>query len=367
MNFFEKILYMLQIEMNKPEPYGWFHLMWIAITIISIVVLFKIKNKYSEKQLKTVLGIYGIVALIFEITKQLIWSFNYDEVTKIITWDYQWYAAPFQLCTTPIFVSVICLFLKDNKLRNSLLSYMAYVTILGGLLTVIIPDSCFTSDTIINIHTMWLHCGSFVVSTYLLMSKAIKNNKQSFRGAFTVFLVFVLIAEFLNTTIYNAGILNGETFNMFYISPYFISSLPVFDVIQQNVPFILYLLIYILAIFIGSFTVYFIANKLNKRKVNNDNNGKIKEVTKKNKKSGPAIFMYCVIGITLMTSIICFVLYYKNIYKNEIILWTGITAFTIMYHFWVRIIMGNVSKLFKKHINYNQWWFKEKKFEKKIH
>lgn len=87
----------------------------------------------------------------------------------------------------------------------------------------------------------------------------------------------------------------------------------------------------------------------------------------KSKKSGPAIFMYSVIAITVIVSIICFVLYYGNIYKNKILLWTGITAFTIMYHFWVRIIMGNVSKLFKKHINYKQWLFKERKFEKKLY
>ena len=87
----------------------------------------------------------------------------------------------------------------------------------------------------------------------------------------------------------------------------------------------------------------------------------------KTKKSGPAIFMYCVIGITVITSIVCFTLYYGKFYKNGIILWTGITAFTIMYHFWVRIIMGNVSKLFKKHINYEQWWFKEKRFEKEFY
>ena len=85
---------------------------------------------------------------------------------------------------------------------------------------------------------------------------------------------------------------------------------------------------------------------------------------KKNQKSGPAIFMYCVISITLITSIVCFTLYYGNFYKNKVILWTGITAFTIMYHFWVRIIMGNVSKLFKNYINYKQWWFSERKFEK---
>lgn len=87
----------------------------------------------------------------------------------------------------------------------------------------------------------------------------------------------------------------------------------------------------------------------------------------KTKKSGPAIFMYCVIAVTVIISIICFYMYYGNIYKNEIILWTGIIAFTIMYHFWVRIIMGNVSKLFKKHINYKQWWFREKGFEKELY
>ena len=85
------------------------------------------------------------------------------------------------------------------------------------------------------------------------------------------------------------------------------------------------------------------------------------------KKSGPAIFMYCVIGITLITSIICFYLYYGNVYKSETILWIGIIVFTVMYHFWVRIIMGNVSKLFKRHLNYKQWWFKEKSFEKGIY
>ena len=29
--------------------------------------------------------------------------------------------------------------------------------------------------------------------------------------------------------------------------------------------------------------------------------------------------------------------------------------------------MGNVSKLFKKYINYKQWWFREKKFEKRLY
>lgn len=85
----------------------------------------------------------------------------------------------------------------------------------------------------------------------------------------------------------------------------------------------------------------------------------------KKKKSGPAIFMYCVIAFAIMVAVVCFVLYYGNIVRNGVILWTGITAFTIMYHFWLRIIMGNVTKLFT--IRYSHWWFKERFFEKKVY
>ena len=84
-------------------------------------------------------------------------------------------------------------------------------------------------------------------------------------------------------------------------------------------------------------------------------------------KSGPQLFMYSVIAIALITSTTCFTIYYRGINTNKTILLTGIVTFTIMYHFWVRIIMGNVSKLFKKHINYKQNWFKERKFEKKLY
>jgi len=86
---------------------------------------------------------------------------------------------------------------------------------------------------------------------------------------------------------------------------------------------------------------------------------------KKAKPSGSALFMYWVIAITAIIAVICFILYYGGFYVNPVILWTSVTCFTIMYHLWMRIILGNVTKLFP--INYNQWWFKERKFEKKLY
>ena len=137
---------------------------------------------------------------------------------------------------------------------------MAFYTILGGFITIVMPDSCFVETILVNIHTMWLHCGSFVVSVYLLLTEEINLEKNNLLNAFLVFLGFVFLAEILIMVIYNSGILNGDTFNMFYISPYFISELPVFNFVQEHLPFIGYLLVYISALFLGSNIVYGIAS-----------------------------------------------------------------------------------------------------------
>jgi hypothetical protein len=75
--------------------------------------------------------------------------------------------------------------------------------------------------------------------------------------------------------------------------------------------------------------------------------------------------MYCVIALMVSVTAVCFGLYYTGVLKNGVVLWTGVTAFTVTYHFWGRIILGNVTKLFRIHSG--QRWFKERKFEKKLY
>lgn len=260
----KEILAVLEAEMKTPKPYGWFHLAWLIATICIIILLFFLRKTNNEKQLKCVLGIYGVIAAILEALKQLIWAVDYDSIANVFVWDYEWYAFPFQLCTTPIYICLTCVFLKKNCLRDSLLSFVAYTTILGSMASALLPDSLFVPDILVNVHTMWLHLGSLVVSIYLLMSKEVEVNLKSLFRGFLVFLVFVIIANTVNIAIYNSGVLNGETFNMFYISPYFESTLPVFDVIYNNVPYLVFLMIYIVALFIGSYIIFCIAKAINR-------------------------------------------------------------------------------------------------------
>ena len=85
----------------------------------------------------------------------------------------------------------------------------------------------------------------------------------------------------------------------------------------------------------------------------------------KAKKSGSAIFMDIVIVLMLLVACACFALYYGGFFQSLIVLWVGVASFTILYHFWLRILMGKVTKRFA--IDYRAWWFKERSFEKKLY
>ena len=222
--------------------------------LIAICICWCIRKKHSELQLKMILAVYAIPTLILEILKQISWSASING--SEIVWDYQWYAFPFQLCTTPLIVCLVCLFLKKCFVRDALLSYVSFITILGSIAVIVYPSDCFVPDILVNIHTSYLHFGSFIVSCYLLFTKEVKIKWFSYIQAVSIFVIFAVNANFMNIFIYKSGILHGETFNMFYISPYFISSLPVFNQIQQEVPYLLFFFIYLIALSCGSLLIY---------------------------------------------------------------------------------------------------------------
>ena len=141
---------------------------------------------------------------------------------------------------------------------------MAFITILGSITTAIYPESCFVKTLLINIHTMYLHLGSLVVSIYLI-KREVNDKFKTFLNGYNVFIIFAFIAELMNIVIYKSGILNGETFNMFYISPYFISSLPVYDIIQKNTYFSIFLLIYLITIFAGGSIIWFLTKVIKQK------------------------------------------------------------------------------------------------------
>ena len=86
---------------------------------------------------------------------------------------------------------------------------------------------------------------------------------------------------------------------------------------------------------------------------------------KKQRISGPALFMYSVIGLVTILSSTVFSIYYTGTYKNTAFLWVGIVSFMILYHFGLRILFGEISKKFP--LDPYHPFYKERRFERYLY
>ena len=61
----------------------------------------------------------------------------------------------------------------------------------------------------------------------------------------SIIFIYNFSIGILNEIMFYSGILGDETFNMFFISPYFQTTLPVYCNIQPKVPYPIFLFLYI--------------------------------------------------------------------------------------------------------------------------
>ncbi|MBO5373946.1 MAG: YwaF family protein [Clostridia bacterium] len=258
MNLFEKFFYALDsITMTRPTNYGWFHLMFVAI-VIGLTTFLCIKFKDADdKTVRRIVMIMWIVMATLEVYKQI--TFAISDEDGVLAWDYAWYAFPYQLCSTPLYILPFIAWLKDCRVRDCMISYIATFSLFGGLAVFCYPNDVFIGATLINFQTMIHHGIQVVLGIFFLVRARRSLTFKRFSCAVPVFAVMVSIAILLNLSVYAIFQANGVTddFNMFYISPYFDCTLPVLSAIYPNVPYVVFALLYILGFCVVSAIVFY--------------------------------------------------------------------------------------------------------------
>lgn len=255
MNLFEKIVHFLDAGMATPSLYGAFHLVSILLVVlVSAFLILKFRNANDKTFRRVVLFFWAIIALL-EIYKQINFSFQYNDGNPY--WDYQWYAFPFQFCSTPIYALPFIVFLRDGKVRDAFISFMCYFSLIAGIAVMAYPGDVFIGTIGINIQTMFHHGSQVALGIYFAVYKRKKINFRFFASGIPTLLSFLGVALCLNVGVHHFLVANGidETFNMFYLSPYHNSSLPIFSDIAPLVPYPVFLFIYIFAMLVGGIIV----------------------------------------------------------------------------------------------------------------
>ena len=249
MTVFQSIMKFLDGSMVKPQPFGWFHFLCIGLVILTTVLLCVFARKFGDKGARVVVLTYSIATILLEVYKMLNFSYNWETNT----WDFQWYAFPFQFCSTPMYVGLIAGCLKKCKFQEFLYSYLASFSLLAGIAVMLMPTTVYVETIGINIQTMVCHGGMIIVGFYLYATKAVVPTIKTWLKAMAVFGVTASIAMILNLSLYKA--VAPETFNMFFISPYYNCELPLLQDIQNAAPYPVFLLCYLIAMFGGALII----------------------------------------------------------------------------------------------------------------
>ena len=255
MNFWIKLLSILDVQMTTPTAWGGFHILsWVlALTAaISLCLLYK----HRKISVRTVLLAVSITVIVAEIYKQINYSFSY---TDGIQFNYQWYAFPWQFCSTPMYAGLLAGILHKGKLHRPLCAYLATYAVFAGLCVMIHPGDVFIETVGINIQTMLCHGSMITLGIFLFYSKHVVARPKTLLYALPIFAGAVLIAAILNEVAYQAELLKEHTFNMFYISPHCDPHLPVYSSVQEVVPYPFCLIIYVAVFTLAAFAVLLLA------------------------------------------------------------------------------------------------------------
>ena len=254
MSVFNKIIEFLAFTWNEPKPFGIYHIICVLIEAVLIFYVVKYCRRVSDRGYRMlVLSLWGVM-VVFEIYKQIVYSYTSGE-----GWDYSWYSFPFQLCSTPLYLLPLIAFLKDGNVRDACMAFIATYSLFGGLTVFAYPDTVFVETLGVNLQTMVHHGIQILLGVYTAVIMHKRIDRRFYLGATAVFALCLAVALILNLSVYEYLIAIGSTdsFNMFFISPYFNCDLPVFsNLIYPNVPYALFLAIYVFGFAFVAFIIY---------------------------------------------------------------------------------------------------------------
>lgn len=249
----------MNIWVDKPLPYGPFHLKALVTILLLTVALSYLFRNSRARTIRLVMLFFWLVMVVSEVAEQFVRSSAL--VDGVLVFDYRWHTFPFQLCATGIWVLPIIIPMKDCRLRDALMMYMSLYSLFGGLLVCFVPTTVFSTALISNVHTMLQHGSQIIVGVLLMVNNRKKLDMRNFLGAVGVFLVLCSMAIAFNEVFYTVMAAYGqnEKINMFYFSPYYNNGMPFIGKVYEMVPWEIYVSLYITVFTLIVLLIYSVA------------------------------------------------------------------------------------------------------------
>lgn len=243
-SFFESIAF----PMERIPSYGAFHILYTLIGFfVCGFVAWKLR-KVSDKSAKWILFSVGLVLIVSEVFKQLFYFFVMKDNA------YSWGDFPFQLCSVTMYMCVLAPFVKSEKIRRGMYSFMVLYNLLGGAISFAEPSGLLLENWFLTIHALIWHMLLVFIGLFICFSKRGGNKQSDYIGATVTFVILCGVAFGLNCFV---QLVLGEHMNMFFVGPGN-SPIVVFTQFSEWFGWYINTPIYIFAVCLGAYIVFLI-------------------------------------------------------------------------------------------------------------
>ena len=255
MTLLQDILQATAWPMTPPGLYGPFHLlMAFGGGAVAILMARKFSSEKNHQKFDRIMLISGLILLIGEVYKQLM---NYFIVNDHL---YDWWIFPFQLCSLPMYLCPLLPFIHNAKRHRILCTFLLDFNMMGAIATFIDPSGIFHPYWTLTLHGIFWHLMLIFIGFVILFSHEADLSKKGFIQTLPLFGCFCLLAEIFNCILHQFS-----SANLFYISPWEISTQLLFGDIDRLLGRPVGIALYILAMIAGALLIHCLSEKISRR------------------------------------------------------------------------------------------------------
>lgn len=150
-----------------------------------------------------------------------------------------------------MYLCAILPFMKKSRWLIPLETFLMDFNLLGGLMALLVPDGLMHPYITLTLHAFVWHFLLLFVGFFIGFSRHGDTSLSGFIKTLPILLICIGAATLLNVLFHSYG-----DINMFYISPYKITTQPVFSQIMKRTGIWIGNLLYITAMCIASFLIH---------------------------------------------------------------------------------------------------------------
>ena len=242
---------------SQPQFFGTLHVIMLVLGVIGNVIMYRYLKNKDENYLLNFLFYTGLLMVITEIYKQwfcYVYVFN----REINLWYFPW-----QLCSMPMYLSLIVKFL-DKKKQNVVLVFLASISLFATIMALLFPHGMLHREVFLFIHSFVYH-GLIIIQSIVSLLILRNRNNYSYRYSVYLFILLALIAQIINVV--SHMVLNDISIepNMFYISPYIATNQFFLRDIAYRYGILTETIVYLIGIVMISYGLYLLEKKIIKK------------------------------------------------------------------------------------------------------